>query len=114
MCLHSRYHREKRRTQEFVFTEEKDGAAYGTDQSTVQKTQGTRTPMPPIANWMAQTGGGCPPDPSGAAGPNHYIQGVNATPIRIYSKTGTTMNELIYKDESYGIIGACFEVSKGI
>ncbi len=83
--------REKRRAQEFVFSEEKDGAAYGTDQLTTQKTQGTRTPMPPIANWMAQTGGGCPPDPSGAAGPNHYVQGVNATPIRIYSKTGTTM-----------------------
>lgn len=83
--------REKRRVQTFQFNEERDGAAYGTDPSSVQKVQGTRTPLPPIANWMAQTGGGCPPDPSGAAGPNHYIQAVNATPVRIYSKTGTTI-----------------------
>lgn len=83
--------REKRRVQTFVYSEEKDGAAYGTDPSTTQKTAGTRTPMPPIANWQGQTGGGCPPDPSGAAGPNHYIQAVNATPVKVYNKTGTTL-----------------------
>lgn len=83
--------REGRQPQVFQFSEEKDGPAYGTDPLTTQKTQGTRTPMPPIANWLAQSGGGCPPDPSGAAGPNHYIQSVNATPVKVYSKTGTTM-----------------------
>jgi hypothetical protein len=83
--------REKRKAQTNLFTEEKDGAAYGTDPSSVQKTAGTRTPMPPIANWAGQNGGGCPPDPSGAAGPNHYIQAVNATPVKIYNKTGTTL-----------------------
>ena len=87
---HSR-DREKRKAQTNLFTEEKDGAAYGTDPSSVQKTAGTRTPMPPIANWAGQNGGGCPPDPSGAAGPNHYIQAVNATPVNIYNKTGTTL-----------------------
>lgn len=83
--------REGRQPQVFQFSEEKDGPAYGTDPLTTQKTFGTRTPMPPIANWIAQSGGGCPPDPSGAAGPNHYIQSVNATPVKVYSKTGTTM-----------------------
>jgi hypothetical protein len=83
--------REKRQMQKFEFDAEKDGPAYGTDPAGVQKNAGTKTPMPPIANWLAQTGGGCPPDPSGAAGPNHYIQSVNATPVRIYSKTGTTI-----------------------
>src|SRR3989344_2813130 len=83
--------REKRQPQVFQFSEEKDGPAYGTDAVTTQRTQGTRTPMPPIANWIAQSGGGCPPDPTGAAGPNHYIQSVNATPVKVYSKTGTTM-----------------------
>ena len=83
--------REKRQVQVFPYSEEKDGSAFATDPSSVQKAAGTRTPMPPIANWLGQTGGGCPPDPSGAAGPNHYIQSVNATPVKIYSKTGTTM-----------------------
>jgi len=83
--------REKRQAQVFQFSEEKDGAAYGTDPSSVQKTDGTKSPMPPIANWAGQNGGGCPPDPSGAAGPNHYIQSVNATPVKIYNKTGTTL-----------------------
>lgn len=83
--------RETRQAQTFQFSEEKDGLAYGTDPSSVQKTQGTKTPMVPIANWIGQTGSGCPPDPTGAAGPNHYIQSVNATPVKIYSKTGTSM-----------------------
>lgn len=46
------------------------------------------TASPPIANWQAQSGSGYPPDPSGAAGPNHYVQAVNTT-YRVYSKTGT-------------------------
>ncbi|TND09087.1 MAG: hypothetical protein FD123_1490 [Bacteroidetes bacterium] len=46
------------------------------------------TAAPPIANWQAQSGSGYPPDPSGAAGPNHYVQAVNTT-YRVYNKTGT-------------------------
>lgn len=34
-------------------------------------------------------GGAFPPDPSGAAGPNNYVQGVN-TSYRVYYKTGTS------------------------
>jgi hypothetical protein len=83
--------RQKRVAQTFQFSAERDGADYGTDPGSIQKTQGTRTPLPPIANWIGQTGGGCPPDPTGAAGPNHYVQSVNATPVKIYSKTGTTL-----------------------
>ena len=34
--------------------------------------------------------GSCaPPDPSGAVGPNHYVQSVNATKITIFNKDGT-------------------------
>lgn len=81
----------KRVAQIFQYSAEKDGAAFATDPNSIQKNQGTRTPMPPIANWQGQTGGGCPYDPSGAAGPNHYVQAVNATPVKIYNKTGTTL-----------------------
>jgi hypothetical protein len=83
--------REGRVAQKYMFTGKKDGAAYATDPSSIQRTQGNRALRGPIVNWQGQTGGGCPPDPTGAAGPNHYIQSVNATPVKIYSKTGTTM-----------------------
>lgn len=39
------------------------------------------------AQWTAQNGS-FPPDPTGAAGPNYYIQAVNST-YRIYDKEGT-------------------------
>ncbi|MDQ3045935.1 MAG: T9SS type A sorting domain-containing protein [Bacteroidota bacterium] len=82
--------REKRVAQTFAYSV-KDGAQFGNDESTVQKTPGNKFLTPPIANWQAQSGGGCPPDPSGAAGPNHYVQSVNATPVKVYSKTGATL-----------------------
>jgi hypothetical protein len=83
--------RDKRPVQQFKYSADKDGAAYGNDEAVIQKTMGTRAPAPVIANWQGQTGGGCPFDPTGAAGPNHYVQSVNATPVKIYSKTGTTL-----------------------
>jgi hypothetical protein len=53
-----------------------------------QNTDGTKMLMPPIQNWQGMSGSGFPPDPSGAAGPNHYVQAVN-TSYRVYSKTGS-------------------------
>jgi len=35
-------------------------------------------------------GGALPPDPSGAVGPNHYVQGVN-TAIKIFDKNGNVL-----------------------
>lgn len=40
------------------------------------------------ANWQAQSGA-FPPDPTGAAGPDHYVQAVNST-FRVYHKDGTS------------------------
>lgn len=40
----------------------------------------------PLQSWNGQNGG-APPDPTGAAGPNHYVQAVN-TSYRVFSKTG--------------------------
>ncbi|MCW5899325.1 MAG: T9SS type A sorting domain-containing protein [Flavobacteriales bacterium] len=41
----------------------------------------------PIVNFQGQNGSAQPPDPSGAAGPEHYVQAVNLS-VRIYNKTG--------------------------
>lgn len=54
-----------------------------------QTQNGTmQPPRAPIQNWMGMSGSGYPPDPTGAAGPNHYVQAVN-TSYRVYNKTGT-------------------------
>lgn len=47
----------------------------------------------PIENWNGLTnaeGGSTPPDPSGAAGPNHYVQMVNMA-YKIYDKAGNVL-----------------------
>ena len=57
-----------------------------------QRTQGgNRAALSdPIVNFQAQSSPYFPPDEIGAAGPNHYMQAVNAT-YAIYSKTGTLL-----------------------
>ena len=87
--------REHRTPQTFQFMAE-DGPEYRNDESTIQREQGNRSMLPPLTNWAGQTGGGsCPPDPSGAAGPNHYVQAVNATPFKVFNKTsGATMGSI--------------------
>ncbi|MFL5764967.1 MAG: T9SS type A sorting domain-containing protein [Bacteroidia bacterium] len=72
----------------FDFTEEKDGAAYGTEQTSIQKNMGTKTPaVATVSSFGGQAGGGYPPDPTGAAGPSQFVQAVNATPFKVYNKT---------------------------
>lgn len=51
-----------------------------------QKNFGTIPAKSTVANFNGLLGG-FPPDPSGAAGPNHYVQAIN-TAFRIYDKTG--------------------------
>jgi len=53
-----------------------------------QLHHGTGNLRAPIVNFNGQSGA-FPPDPSGAAGPNHYVQAVN-TSYRIYNKDGST------------------------
>jgi hypothetical protein len=55
-----------------------------------QTAMGNKTAAPPIANWQGTSGSASPPDPSGAAGPSHYVQAVNLKYI-VYNKTGTTL-----------------------
>ncbi len=60
------------------FENEADGA--------VQTTQARRIQKTPMVSVNGQPGSGIPPDPTGAAGPDHYVQAVN-TAFRIYNKS---------------------------
>ncbi len=53
----------------------------------LQRSEAGRMSRQPILSFAGQNGAGIPPDPSGAAGPNHYLQCVN-TSCRPYTKTG--------------------------
>lgn len=56
-----------------------------------QKDKGEQFNKAPIQNWEGINNSlGFPPDPSGAAGPNHYVQMVNSR-IEIFDKTGTSL-----------------------
>ncbi|NPA67562.1 MAG: T9SS type A sorting domain-containing protein [Chlorobi bacterium] len=80
---------EDKPVQEFIFTAEKDGPAYGNDPSLIQRNFGkTKAGKALLQNWAGQTASGFRPfDPSGAAGINYYIQMINATTYAIYDKT---------------------------
>lgn len=78
----------RRVPQTFMYNVDEHGSAYGNDESILQKEDGTRPSPGTKANWAGiGTGGMFPYDPTGAAGPNHYIQAVNATTYKIFNKT---------------------------
>jgi len=79
--------REHRLSQKFLFTAA-DGVQYGNDESTIQTTMGTGRSATVIKSWAGQNGTAIPLDPTGAAGLTQYVQGVNATPFRVYNKSG--------------------------
>ncbi len=80
--------RDNRKAQKFRYSI-KDGAQYGNDASTVQKTMGDVPTKAPIVNFAGQVATGFRPmDPSGAVGPNHYVQMINSTTFKIFNKTG--------------------------
>ncbi len=85
--------REHNIPQKFLKTVEKDGPAYGNDDATMQKEPGTIQGHAPIQNFAGQSAAGFYPlDPSGAVGPNHYIQMINSTTFKVYNKsTGAVM-----------------------
>src|ERR1035437_3133154 len=56
----------------------KDGA--------LQLTHGTKSMASIGQNWQGQSGTGCPPDPTGAAGLTQYAQAVN-TSFCVYNKS---------------------------
>ncbi len=60
----------------------------------MQKAPGYRQYKAPLVVWEGQGTSSYPPDPSGAAGPNHYVQAVNTT-YKIYNKTGGSLSASI-------------------
>ena len=79
--------RENRAAQQFAFSV-KDGKQYGNDDRTMQTAMGTVPSQPTRANILGQTASGFRPfDPTGAAGPNHYIQMINSTTFKVYNKS---------------------------
>lgn len=83
--------RAHRLTQTFVKSAA-DGPEYANDPNSIQTKMGQRPSPGTKANWAGQDGGYWPQDPSGAASANYYVQAVNATPVKIYSKTGATIS----------------------
>ena len=59
----------------------------GKEDPALQKEKAYRSSAPPLQNFGGLNGNGFPPDPTGAAGFNHYVQSVNSA-VRIYNKTG--------------------------
>jgi hypothetical protein len=83
--------RQHREPTKFEFTPA-DGAQYDNDPSTMQTSMGDKPSMGYKANWAGQTAAGFRPyDPSGAVGPNHYIQMINATVFKVYDKNTSTV-----------------------
>ena len=50
------------------------------------------------ANWLAQNSSSYPPDPSGAAGPDYYVQAINSK-YRVYEKDGTAASSSFALDQ---------------
>jgi hypothetical protein len=84
--------RKNRKAQKFKFSVEKDGEAYGNDKATLQAEKGTIEEGENKIAWAGQNAAGFRPfDPSGAVGPNHYVQMINSTTFKVYDKTNGTV-----------------------
>ncbi len=80
-----------RKAQTFEFSQE-DGPEYGNDEKSMQRYGGLTKEGQNKVNWAGQTASGFRPyDPSGAAGPNHYVQMINSTTFKVYDKTSGTV-----------------------
>jgi len=84
--------RKHRKAQHFEFTGE-NGSPFSNDESSIQREMGAQKGTQLRVNIAGQSAGGSRPfDPSGAVGPNHYVQMINATTFRVYNKsTGSPM-----------------------
>jgi PKD repeat protein len=84
--------RQNRPPQTFLYSPA-NGPEYADDISVHQTKMGTRsTGKGMLANWAGQSSFARPYDPTGAAGPNHYLQAINASPFQVRNKaTGAVL-----------------------
>ncbi|MFN0033162.1 MAG: MopE-related protein, partial [Flavobacteriales bacterium] len=84
--------KKNRTPQQFPYTVA-DGPEYGNDPKSMQTFGGADPKGQMKVNWQGQTASGFRPyDPSGAAGPSHYVQMINSTTFKVYDKvTGTVL-----------------------
>ncbi len=69
-----------------------DGPQYGNAPVSLQQMMGEVPASQSKVAWAGQTASGFRPfDPSGAVGPNHYVQMINSTTFKVYNKTGTVL-----------------------
>jgi hypothetical protein len=91
--------KEHRLPQHFQFSAE-DGPEYGNDPATIQSQQGRSVAIPVLTSWLGLGAGQCPPDPSGSAGLNHYVQTCNTNPFKIFDKTTGTQIGIVQNIQS--------------
>ena len=92
---HPAYHkRERKPTERKSRTRNKKKDSPFTPDPVIQKQHGNRVSAGTLVNWQGQgniaDGIGGPYDPSGAAGPNHFVQAINFS-YRVYDKNGTPL-----------------------
>jgi GEVED domain/Secretion system C-terminal sorting domain len=69
-----------------------DGVQYGNDDASMQRQMGNVPSLPTRLNIAGQSITGFRPvDPSGAVGPNHYVQMINSTTFKVYNKSSGTV-----------------------
>lgn len=56
----------------------------------LQRNEAIHEARSTIVSILGQSGSGNPPDPTGSAGPDHYVQAVN-TAVRVYNKSGAAV-----------------------
>lgn len=67
----------------------------------LQSTMGGRTSRSPEVNFDGLTGSIAPPDPTGAAGPDHYVQAINKS-YAVFDKTGSMLGGPYSLDSIFG------------
>jgi hypothetical protein len=84
--------RKEARDAERKFSHKRLSAAPSTEDPIVQREQGAQAVSSPIENFNGQvsTDGYYPFDPTGAVGPNHFVQSVNSN-YQVFDKTGTAV-----------------------
>ncbi len=90
--------------QHFEYNVKTDGAEYGNDPSAVQTDLGYRS-MQSVTSSLEKNWAGQSPnvnfrpfDPTGAAGPNHYLQMINGNTYEIWDKDGNSLGAGIIRD----------------